>query len=127
MAIVNKYAGEFTDRDSVARAFEVGTGNRWDNSFQAAKDFPSDSNILHAVYNHEGYEGSAFVLFKKGGKLYEVSGSHCSCYGLEGQWKPEETTWEALAIRNPSYYGAPAEVVIEAQRRVKRAQKANGK
>ena len=22
-------------------------------------------------------------------KFYEVTGSHCSCYGLEGQWDPE--------------------------------------
>jgi hypothetical protein len=27
----------------------------------------------------------------------------CSCYGLEGQWEPEETTWEALAMRE--FYG----------------------
>lgn len=31
--------------------------------------------------------------------LYEVNGSHCSCYGLEGQWEEEETTVEALAYR----------------------------
>jgi hypothetical protein len=38
------------------------------------------------------------VIFEKDGKLWEVNGSHCSCYGLEGQWQPEETTWEAIAI-----------------------------
>lgn len=55
--------------------------------------------ILFASYTYEGYEGSAWVLFTKGGKLYEVSGSHCSCYGLEGQWEPQETSLKALEMR----------------------------
>ena|SRR5690554_3939768 len=53
-------------------------------------------NILFATYSYENYYGDAFVLCEKDGKLYEVHGSHCSCYGLEGQWEPEETTLEAL-------------------------------
>ena len=55
--------------------------------------------ILLASYGTPAYEGYAFVLFRKGGVLYEVNGSHCSCYGLEGQWEPEETTVEALRHR----------------------------
>lgn len=57
------------------------------------------ATILLASYEYECYEGSAFVLFERDGKLYEVNGSHCSCYGLEGQWEPEETTSEALLNR----------------------------
>lgn len=39
----------------------------------------------------EPYEGYAFVLFKgTDGKYYEVYASHCSCFGLEGQWDPDE-------------------------------------
>lgn len=30
------------------------------------------------------------------GKLYETHGSHCSCYGFEDQFNPEETTLEYL-------------------------------
>lgn len=45
--------------------------------------------VLLAYYSAEGYEGTAFVLFRRDGELYEVHGSHCSCYGLEGQWEPE--------------------------------------
>lgn len=65
--------------------------------------------ILLASYTYEDYEGDAFVLFEKDGKLYEVNGSHCSCYGLSEngrgddnnvtQWEPEETTIEALRHR----------------------------
>lgn len=62
--------------------------------------------ILLAYYLYEDYTGLAFVLFRKDGKLYEVNGSHCSCYGLEGQWDPEETTIEALEHRlEAGYFG----------------------
>lgn len=37
-----------------------------------------------------GCDSDAFVVFRRGGRLYEVNGSHCSCYGFEGQWEPEE-------------------------------------
>lgn len=56
-------------------------------------------NILFASYGTDNYTGDAFVLFERDGKLFEVNGSHCSCYGLEGQWTPEETTIEALRYR----------------------------
>lgn len=55
--------------------------------------------ILLASYGTPSYEGYAFVLFKRDGKLWEVNGSHCSCYGLENQWEPEETTVNALRHR----------------------------
>jgi hypothetical protein len=55
--------------------------------------------ILLASYSFEWYDGTAFVLFERGGELFEVNGSHCSCYGLEGQWQPDETTIESLTYR----------------------------
>lgn len=45
--------------------------------------------ILFADYTYEDYSGNANVLFARDGELYEVFGSHCSCFGLEGQWEPE--------------------------------------
>lgn len=56
-------------------------------------------NILVASYTYECYSGSAFVIFEKDGKLYEVNGGHCSCYGLEHQWQPEETSVDELIHR----------------------------
>lgn len=53
-------------------------------------------NVLASEYTYENWNGSAFVLYEEGGKLYVVHGSHCSCYGLEGQWDPEETTVEEI-------------------------------
>lgn len=63
-------------------------------------------NIILADYAQEGYEGSSFVLFEQAGKLYEVNGSHCSCFGLEGQWEPQEVLLEELIkrVETNTYY-----------------------
>jgi hypothetical protein len=58
-----------------------------------------NGEILFAWYGGGDYDGSAFVLFSRDGELYEVNGSHCSCYGLEGQWDPEKTSFEELMHR----------------------------
>lgn len=66
--------------------------------------------VLIAAYSYENYSGSAFVLLRNINTdlLYEVNGGHCSCHGLEScnysnagdtQWDPEETTLEAIAMR----------------------------
>jgi hypothetical protein len=62
-----------------------------------------EATVIHADYTYEDYSGSSYVLYWKDGMFYEVSGSHCSCYGLEDQWEPEATTLTellALADRN---------------------------
>ena len=74
----------FQSREDVAQQFETDL---------------RDENILIAVYEEEYYEGAAFVLFYQDDALYEVNGGHCSCYGLEGQWEPEKTTWAAIRHR----------------------------
>lgn len=56
-------------------------------------------NILFASYGQDNYSGDAFVLFEEDGKLYEVNGGHCSCYGLEGQWDAEIVVLEELKNR----------------------------
>ncbi len=63
-------------------------GREWlEKNFQVS--LPSSINILVAWYSQESYEGTAFVLFSKNGKLWEINAHHCSCYGLEGQWLAE--------------------------------------
>ena len=59
-----------------------------------------ESEVLICAIDEDSYDGSAFVMFRHDGKLYEVNDSHCSCNGWEN-WSPEETTKEALAIRQP--------------------------
>lgn len=77
----------------------------WKNIDNLISDFQIESkelegvNILLAYYNYEFCEGNAYVLFEKDGKLYECHGGHCSCYGLEGQWEPEEVDLNYLEYR----------------------------
>ncbi len=66
------------------------------NCFEADALALDGADLLYAEYDNEDYDGSAVVIFKRDGKLWAVYGSHCSCDGLEGQWEPEETTWEEL-------------------------------
>jgi hypothetical protein len=48
-----------------------------------------------------GCDSASFFVFKdkETGMVYEMHGSHCSCYGFEGQFRLEETTIEALKSR----------------------------
>ncbi len=82
------YFGEFTCKQDIIGGFRLD-----------ASDLDDDTCVLLAAYGNDYYEGSAFVLFIKDDKMYEVHGSHCSCFGLEDQWEPEETTFEALEHR----------------------------
>lgn len=93
--------------------------NDWDVEYplqEMARDFEIDIEILNSInilvasYTYEHYNGSAFVLFEQDGVLYEVNGSHCSCYGLEDQWEPEEVNLDELEqrfSRKDSYYYEP--------------------
>lgn len=59
-------------------------------------------DVIYARYSGYGsldrdYEMWARVLYiGHDGHLYEVHGSHCSCYGLEDQWEPEIVTIQAI-------------------------------
>lgn len=83
---MRKYFGAWVARDDLAKDFDT-------------PEVAADAEILLASYEQGGYEGDAFVLFERNGKMYEVHGGHCSCYGLEGQWTPEETSVEAIKMR----------------------------
>lgn len=61
-----------------------------------------DQYRLEIVYmNEEDYEGKAFLFMqhKESQKWYEVQGWHCSCFGFENQFQPDETMLECLLIR----------------------------
>lgn len=76
-----------------------------DNMFSEFAEAPCSGTLLFACYDHQDYDGSAFVLFERDGALWEVNGSHCSCMGLEGQWEPTMCTPESLKLRN--FHGMP--------------------
>lgn len=61
-----------------------------------AATVPEPDEVLLATYTYEDYSGSASVLYRSGEDYYVVEGSHCSCFGLEGQWEPEFYTLDTL-------------------------------
>ena len=74
-------------------------GNKKDIEYEFQVKLEENIKILFAYYEDENYSGSAWVLFEKNGELYEASGEHCSCYGLDGQWEPDITCLESLEMR----------------------------
>lgn len=61
-------------------------------------DFCNQYDIFHHYYSYECYSGESYTFGydKKNEKFFEVHGSHCSCYGLESQFRPELCTEEEL-------------------------------
>ena len=58
-------------------------------------------SIAYESVGSWGCDSSSFFLLrnKETSELFEVHGSHCSCYGFEGQFNPEYTIVEALKYR----------------------------
>lgn len=84
------FLGEFSGMEDMCREFQV----------DHRELYREGVHVLLAIYDEGKWEGSAFVLcIDDSGKLSEVNASHCSCFGLEGQWEPEETSEEALRYR----------------------------
>ena len=76
---VDNYNNDFVDFDDVVGSYR-------------ARVTEDDIVILWADYTYEDYQGESEVYFfdKRDGLFYEVHAYHCSCYGLEDQWEPEE-------------------------------------
>jgi hypothetical protein len=96
----------FADKASICEEYEL-------------DDF--DGVVIFADYEYENYSGDACVIFANEGKLWMVSDSHCSCYGLDGgngpsAWQPEEITVEQLRHMASSGWGkdlAAAQSVLQ--------------
>ena len=65
-----------------------------------------DVVIAYESAGSYGCDSSSFFLFrrKSDGVYFENHGSHCSCYGFEGQFSPEETTIEYLKSDKFNFY-----------------------
>lgn len=77
----------------------------------AAPDNFDRFHILAAAGDLGEYEESAWFLLrdKETSELFEISGSHCSCYGFEGQFKPAPTTMNYLLSDKFYVYGLDEE------------------
>lgn len=70
------------------------------SNYDVERQIVEQYEILIAILNNYGYEEDSYLLMLKDGVLYENFGSHCSCYGFEGQFEPEETLVEYLLSEN---------------------------
>lgn len=77
------------------------------NNFESVKDVETEfdikldpkQQILFASYGQANYSGDAWVLLYQNEELFEANGSHCSCYGLEGQFELERVQLRELQNR----------------------------
>ena len=92
------YLHDWSEKRDMVRDF---AGFYHDSDIDKAMPGYDHVDVLLASYSYENYSGDAFVLYRdtRDGKLYEVHGSHCSCYGLEGQWAPDVCDLESLRHR----------------------------
>ncbi|WP_332274865.1 hypothetical protein [Bacillus velezensis] len=88
------FLNDWSNKEEVLSDFD---GEQW--NYDSDKKVDRNINILFASYGQANYSGDAWVLFEKDGELYEVNGSHCSCYGLEGQFSPEVVVLAELENR----------------------------
>lgn len=74
-------------------------------TFQIEKSALDGFEVIVAFESDDGYSASNWFLLRKSRKLFENHASHCSCYGFEGQWKPEPTTCAYLKSDKFSFCG----------------------
>src|SRR5579872_4317135 len=82
---MNIFIGSFNNIEDVVKEF-AGTSQQ---------DLDG-ATVYLAWYGHGDWCGAAEVIYERDGRLYWVSGSHCSCTGLEESWSPVETDWATL-------------------------------
>lgn len=74
------------------------------SSYSADEEFVRKFQVLIAYESvgNWGCDSNSFFLLreKETGKLFENHGSHCSCYGFEGQFTPGETSLKYLKSEN---------------------------
>lgn len=69
---------------------------QYQNTYDAK--IPDNLIIFYSYYQYEDYSGYGHLVGydTETDEFFYNSGSHCSCYGLEDQWSPEEYTYEQL-------------------------------
>jgi hypothetical protein len=93
------FLNDWSNKKEVFNDFNEEKYDYESDSYIIKNPIDEDINILFASYGNANYSGDAWVMFEKEGKLFEVSGGHCSCYGLEGQWEEDEILLEEIENR----------------------------
>lgn len=97
--IAEEYAGEKS-------GFDYGDPTAADKS-KVAKYLESyDVIIAYESVGAWGCDSNSYFLLKHKdtGQYQEFSGAHCSCYGFEGQFDPQETSIEYLKSDKFNFY-----------------------
>lgn len=79
---MSNYNGHFTNWADVQKEFDM-------------KE-PEPEEVIYAEYATGNYVGDAVVVYRNGDTYFTVEGGHCSCYGLEGKWSPEQYNKDTL-------------------------------
>jgi hypothetical protein len=86
-------------------AYQYGIG--WETD-EVVVECLKNLNILIAYESvgDWGCDSTSYFLLKDkiSGELFEIHGSHCSCYGFENQFDLEPMTLEAIKLRNHLFY-----------------------
>jgi hypothetical protein len=94
--VLNHLATEYAGTPSENYTY----GETTEQDIKEAAELLKDKTVLIAYESDYDYGATSFFLLQdQQGKLYEVHGSHCSCFGFEGQLDLEETTMKALKFR----------------------------
>ena len=95
----DRYFGLFAKPDEYIKAAPgIEAVNKYYECGESGAVF--DHEILFATYEQGSYDGHSVVIFKRNNILYLVDAGHCSCYGLEGLFNPDETDWGMLITLN---------------------------
>lgn len=68
--------------------------------YREVDQLPDNMILVYHEYASGSYEGESygFGFDTEKNMWFEVGGSHCSCFGLEGQWDPDYSTFDQLAV-----------------------------
>lgn len=90
---------ELMDRSSQKDEFNQYQNEERDSNYNVIEvEFPDHLHIFYSYYSYENYSGYGFLwgYNEETDTFFNNSGSHCSCYGLEGQWDIEDYTFEEM-------------------------------
>lgn len=92
------YFEDFSSWQDVAMNYVFGSSYNPSNEKleESLRKIPEPDEVLYACYTYRNYDGESLVFFRNGDSYYLVQGGHCSCYGLEDQWNPEEYDKDTL-------------------------------
>ena len=94
--------GDFMSRDEQISQYQqyFDSSYNYDTREYDTVEMPDHLHIFWSHYTYEDYSGYGEVWgFNTDTQMFfSVSGSHCSCYGLEGQWDEEPYTYDEMVL-----------------------------